>query len=361
METEARKTANVRLGGRFDKAQDGFPMMWSGAYLEMSVKAPCLEVEIECDYKLLRPYISFTVDGLRAQHFSPLRGKNWYQVYWMLDGSKAHDVRIALETQAFSADPASNITIHKLRFDGETLPLEQRKMRLEFIGDSITSAEGCRGPKEFMEWVPMMFCASDSYPRYTAELLNADYQVVSQSGWGVMSSWDNVPEFNLPAVYDYICRPVAMQGSPVRGGEKKYDFSFKPDAVIINLGTNDANAIVQAPYTDPKTGKTYKRDASPEALAEWENAAYSFIKQVAEKNPSARILWAYGICENNMQPCISGAVARAAAEGINVKFIQLPEAGTLKDGIGSRMHPGEGAHRLMAKLIADELAGEKKE
>ncbi|MDD2648365.1 MAG: SGNH/GDSL hydrolase family protein [Eubacteriales bacterium] len=355
MEIDIRSAKSVRLLGRFDKAQDGFPMMWSGACAEMSVKAPCLEVEIECDYSSLRPYISFTVDGLRAQTFSPLKGKHWYPVYWMLDGQKAHDIRITLETQAFSADPASRAILCRLRFDGELLPLEERKMRLEFIGDSITSAEGCRGPQDFMEWVPMMFSASDSYPRYTADLLNADYQIVSQSGWGVMSSWDNVPEFNLPSVYDYICRPVAMNGEPNLGGEKEYDFAFSPDAVIINLGTNDANAIVQPPYTDSKTGKSYKRTAEPEALLEWENAAYAFIKHIAEKNPNARIIWAYGVCEDNMKSAVSSAVKRAQQDGVRASYIPLPQMGTIENGTGSRMHPGEGAHRVMAKMIAEEL------
>ena len=47
----------IRLSGRFDPAQEGFPMLWSGA---------SLEVQISCTYHEYKPYLSFEVDELRV-------------------------------------------------------------------------------------------------------------------------------------------------------------------------------------------------------------------------------------------------------------------------------------------------------
>ena len=56
----------IRLSGRFDPAQDGFPMLWSAASAEMNVRGASLEVKISCTYHEYKPYLSFEVDGLRV-------------------------------------------------------------------------------------------------------------------------------------------------------------------------------------------------------------------------------------------------------------------------------------------------------
>ena len=352
-----RENPDVRLHGRFDPAQPDFPMMWTGAGTEMLATAGTLEVRILCGYRTLRPYLSFEVDGLRAQTFSPLPGAHWYAVMLGMDPAKAHRVRITLETQAFSADPDSYVALSALRTDGTLAPVPARARRVEFIGDSITSGEGMRGPKDFMEWVPMCFSASDNYTRLTAERLHADYQVVSQSGWGVLCGWNNDPATNLPDVYDAVCLPAAMESADgtAHGGEKPYAFTFDPDAVVVHLGTNDASALHNPPYTNPKTGDVFRFTEA--MLPLYEERCLAFLLHLHAKNPRARLFWAYGVVGDALAAPIRSAVARAGRQGVDATYLPLPDMRTLREGIGSREHPGPGAARRMAEIIADAVKG----
>ncbi|MBQ5771066.1 MAG: hypothetical protein IIW08_07820, partial [Clostridia bacterium] len=184
-----REIEGIRLNGRFDKNEKGLALNWTASGFEMKVRGSFLHVEIECDYGVYRPYVSFEVDGLRAQTFAPLKGKHAYTVFMSLDKEKAHDVKLILETQLFPGN--ARISVQNISTDGEILPPDEKKCRIEFIGDSITSGEGGRGPVDFQEWVPMMFSASDNYARFVSDRMNAAYQVVSQSGWGVTNAWNN--------------------------------------------------------------------------------------------------------------------------------------------------------------------------
>ena len=258
----------IRLSGRFDPAQEGFPMLWSASSAEMNVRGSSLEVQIDCAYRTHKPYLSFEVDGLRAQTFAPLPGKHWYSVFLHLNPNTVHRVQIIKESQAFENDRAAGCILLKGRTDGVLEPLAPRKRKIEFIGDSLTSGEGGRGPQSFMEWVPMCFSASDNYTRFVADRLNAQYQLVSQSGWGVHCGWNNDPHCNLHRIYDQLCGPQAGQTPEENWGSGKlYDFSFQPDDVVIALGANDNGATKQPPFTDPVTGREFKLHDTSEDLA----------------------------------------------------------------------------------------------
>jgi len=344
---DIRALDKIRLSGRFDPEQTGFPMMWSGSGAEMIVSATVLEVEISCKYQSHKPYLSFEVDGLRAQTFSPIPGKHWYNVFLNLDGSKKHHVRIIKETQPFGNDAAAVLTLLRLRTDGTFHQLPVAKRRIEFIGDSVTSGEGGRGPVSFMEWVPMCFCASDNYTRMTADALKAEYQVVSQSGWGVYCGWDNHPDSNLPRIYDQICGPVNAQGA-----EKSYDFSFNPDTVVIALGANDHNAMKGEPYTDPQSGNVYKLSDNDEGRQKYEDACLSFLQHLHKINPGARLVWVSYFTKGTVADCIQKAIDRMRASGVEVDYIvpfDFENYG--RGGMGSRSHPGLMSHKRIAKAL----------
>ena len=42
----------------------------------------------------------------------------------------------------------------------------------------------------------------------TAKKLEADFRIISQSGWGVLSSWDNDPKCAIPKYYEKVCGVV---------------------------------------------------------------------------------------------------------------------------------------------------------
>ena len=343
---EIRNTREIRLNGRFDANEAFFPLMWSSASVDIAVQASHLEIEIDCHYTSMAPYISFTVDGVRSQNMVPLKGKHWYPVFLGLSNSD-HFVRIAKETQPFGGDWNAALSLCRIRTNGKILPFKQPKMKIEFIGDSITSGEGCKGPVSFIEWVPMVFSSSDTYAKLTADALDAQFHVISQSGWGVLGAWDNNPSGSIPKVYHQVCGAVGAQG-----GQNNYDFSFDPDKIVIALGTNDSGAMNNAPYTDPDTGITYKLSSSEEDQKRLEEGALFFIHLLHEKNPHAALYWILFFDKGPVHDPISKAVQRANNEGIDIRFaVPLTLDGMKKQDMGSRAHPGVKAHQKISKAL----------
>ncbi|MBQ3079789.1 MAG: hypothetical protein IJC48_07325 [Clostridia bacterium] len=341
VEANIRMVKEARLNGRFDKTAPGLPLNWSGSGFEIKVRGSFFDIEIECEYTSLRPYVSFEVDGLRSQTFAPLKGANRYTVFCNMNPEKAHDVRVTLETQLFPND--AKISVQKVYTDGECLAPEKRACRIEFIGDSITSGEGCRGPVSFQEWLPMMFSSTDNYTRFVSDMMNAEYQAVSQSGWGVVCAWNNEERCNMPSIYDKI-----------QAGSESYDFSFHPDYVVIALGTNDRNALSQPAFMNPVTGKAYKLTQNDMPM--WTDRALSFIEFVHEKNPGAKILWVSFFGSGPIVNAIDDAVSRAREKSIPVLHeIALDLNHAVRGHMGSRQHPGVNAHRSAAKKIVKAL------
>ncbi|MFQ7014463.1 MAG: hypothetical protein ACLRRU_08970 [Faecalibacterium sp.] len=112
------------------------------------------------------------------------------------------------------------------------------------MGNSITSGEGAIGAVEEEDWVSAFFSAENHYGRMTADALGAEYRCISQSGWGIVSSWDNDIRHVLPPYYTRVCGVATGERNAALGAQQPNDFAaWKPDAVIFNIGTNDDSAF----------------------------------------------------------------------------------------------------------------------
>ena len=348
-----RNQEKIRLYGRFPLEAAGVPLYWSASGAEFWLRGGSADIEIECAYRAMKPYLSFEVDGLRAQTFVPLKGKHWYSLLAGMDPNKAHHVRIIKETQPFESDRGGSPVLLRLRYDGELQPLPPHRRKLVFIGDSITSAEGGRGPKSFQEWMPMMFGASDGYARIAAEKLRADFEVVSQSGWGVFCGYDNDPNHALPRIFGSVC---ALQD----GGEGECG-AFAADAVIIALGANDRGALSSAPWTDPRTGEKYLLTDTEEGMQAVEDAAFAFLVRLHEKYPAARLHWLSFYAEGPVSRSLKRAAERADAAGLPADYSD-PVTFDRGRGMspGSRSHPGRAAHAKIASAVVKLLKEDEK-
>lgn len=337
MKISSRDEGFVRILGRFDKKDDGVTLNWTGSGLETMVKGSYLEVEIEAEYHTMRPYVSFIVDGLTAQTFAPLPGRHTYTAFFHLNPEKAHPIRVILETQLFMGD--AKAVIHSLNTDGEFIKPKDKRIKIEFVGDSITSGEGCRGPVDFQEWVPMMFSASENYANYASQALNAQYQAVSISGWGVKCAWNNDPACRIPRIYE----EIAADGKP-------YDFTFDPDYVVVALGTNDYNALYQPEYVHPETGEVSRFDQ--EQIPDFLDRAKDFIGLIHKRNPRAKIVWISFFENTPLTDALDSAAEAARREGIpalHASVLNLKKL--IRGGMGSRQHPGVVAHKRIAREL----------
>lgn len=297
-----------------------------------------LYADIEHACSLYENWIDVEVDGAVTQHFVLPVGRNRVCIFRGMERDEMKHVWIIRDTQAMHDDPENALDIHVLWSDGIFSPVERKKVRLEFVGDSLTSGEGLNGAVGSMAWNPGFMNASLSFPYLTAKMMNAEYRCVSESGWGVASSWDGNRAFVIPPYYEQVAGLLIGEKNRERGAQDVYDFSsWRPDAVIVNLGTNDMNASAH----------------TQEGLLR--ESIRAFLRMVRKDNPKAEVIWAYGLHGHAGEAVIRDAVETYASETKDVHMRYLSLTDTAPDEMGSREHPGLVAHARAAREIVSVL------
>lgn len=359
---ESIKTAAmplVRVLGRTSK-EAPYVLFWTGSRYEMNVKAANLSVIIRASYNVHEQWISVLCDGAPMIRMPLLNGDNEITILKNRNPETMHHIRIVKDTPIMPGDGDHYIELTDILSDGELFPCEPRIRKLVFVGDSITSGEGGCGAQGEADWVSAVFSAVDNYAYMLADDLNADYQSLSQSGWGVCCGWDNDARHNMPKAWHQVCALAKGDGPdrPVRGAEEEYDFkSFEPQAVIINLATNDGNGVNMPPFTDPDTGETFAMTKgedgklSEESMAIFCEKTVTFLSDIRCTYPKAKIIWCYGMLGYYMKPAVLTALKLYAdCTGDEMPlYVDLPEA--VGDSFGSRWHPGKPCHRRAADVL----------
>lgn len=318
-------------------------LFWSGSALEVCVRASELYVIIETDYDIHELWADFIIDGERTQRLALQKGVHKYMIFRGFEASSKTKVRVVRDTQSMPEDNVSYFAIHGFETDGEFLDESHYDMQLEFIGDSITSGEGC-GLTNREEWIPAVFDAVNAFPYLTSQILNAKYNVLSQSGWGTFASWDADTSHAIVDYYEKICGTLCDEKNIAAHAHEDWNFEDNAsDAIIINLGTNDSNAM--------KLEKWSKEEFASLFI----DKAYNFIKNVRRHNPHSLILWVYGMLGNDMEPYIQKALQQYKDETGDEKVQYLALENCTGELLGVRLHPTPQAHRVAAKQIADTI------
>ncbi|WEK54101.1 MAG: SGNH/GDSL hydrolase family protein [Candidatus Cohnella colombiensis] len=351
--------ANMKVHGRTTGARSPLALFWTGSGIECNAKGSELWVEVEVDYDSYEPWISIVINGVPVSRQMLTAGRYWVCVFRGMNENVTKNVRIVRDVQAMSGDPDCYLLIHAVKFDGEFLPVEEKPYKLEFIGDSITSGEGAIGATAEEDWISMWFSALHNYTAMTAEAVNAEYRVISQSGWGVLTSWDNNPHANIPDNYEKVCGVLTGQKNEALGALDDNDFErWQPDIVVVNLGTNDGGAFHSPAWEDEATGRTYKQRLNEDGtyhkddLTVFEGAAANFLIKLRKYNPEAHLVWAYGMLGTPMLPAINRAIElymkRSGDQKVTV--VELPNM--IDETVGARSHPGRLAHEWAAQELS---------
>lgn len=357
-----RELPHYKVHGRTDYSQNPLPLFWNGSAIEVNVTGTELWIDIDVDFDYHEPWVCCAINGAVMSRQMLMSGSYSLCLFRGMSPEAVKNVQFVRELQAMSEDDACHILICGFRTDGDFFPVPERSLKLEFIGDSITSGEGTYGAKADTDWIPMYMSVSRNYAALTAQALNAEVRLLSQGGWGVLCGWDNNPRHNLPSYYTQIC---GLAGGPLNealGAQKDQPFSdWQPDAIIVNLGTNDCSAFSQPAWSDPETGETFKQrlneDGSFHAddLARFEKAVVDFLHVLRRCNPSSYIVWTYGMLGYNLSLAIADAINtfREQTGDIRTFFLQLPN--TTEETVGSHMHPGFASHKRAAKVLIEYL------
>ena len=353
-----------KVHGRTETGMNPLPLFFNGSGIEVNVTGSELWIDLEVDCDFHEPWIWTALNGEFMSRQMLLPGTYSICLFRGMSPEAVKNVKLMREIQAMTEDDACHILIKGFQTDGFFLPTSDRRFKLEFIGDSITSGEGTYGATEDSDWLTMYMSTSRNYAVLTSDALDADYHLFSQGGWGVYCGWDNDVRHNIPSRYEKLCGLCGGEFNEKLGAGKPYQFDeWKPDAIIVNLGTNDASAFNQPPFTDPETGKSFQQRRNPddtynqEDLMRFEQAVIDFLLMLRKNNPYSHIVWTYGMLGYDLTLSITDAINtyRKQSGDTNVAFLQLPN--TTAETVGSHAHPGLKSHQRAAGVLIEYLRG----
>ncbi|MDQ0058933.1 SGNH/GDSL hydrolase family protein [Paenibacillus harenae] len=255
------------------------------------------------------------------------------------------DQDVVIRIVKLSEAAMSTAGIHEIRVNAVDgiQPTSSSARKIEFIGDSITAGYGVDDEVKEHGFSTATEDATKTYAFKTAAALQADYSMVAYSGYGIISGYtgtdQKVVSQLVPNYYDKIGRSDGKIDGTIDVIALPWDFDkFKPDLIVINLGTNDYS------FT--------KDDA--EKQMEYRDAYVEFLKQVRSHNADAHLLCAFGMMGDSLYPMVEQAAAAYTNEtgddNISVMKFDVQSA---TDGFAADWHPTEATHSKAAhKLIA---------
>ncbi len=279
-------------------------------------------------------YISIVLDGIhqerkaiRADTFIPLEIK-------ALKAAPFHEVELYKETEAL----IGMIAIHKIEADSLIAFPEEKRKKIEFIGNSISvgmSDDPSLVPCDKGKWFDQ-HNAYDTYGPVTARALNLDYMISGVSGIGIYRNWNSDSPV-MGTVYDQ----ANMSANP---NELQWDFRlFTPDIVTVCLGTNDLS------LGDGVTPRL------PFDSTKFINAYVVFVQKINTHYPDAKIILLntplVGYANTEMLNACLESVKKKAESSIKQLKPMSVFAFTMIEGKGCGGHPD----LIQQKRMADEL------
>ena len=256
--------------------------------------------------------------------------------------SAARKERHRLRVIKLNENYRTAIGIHALTVAGELLEVsEDRRRRIEFIGDSITCGFGnlaTDGNREF-------FTAEENgwltHGAIAARKLHLKPSFISLSGITVARQGDLPVPYAMMELYPYTDRIIQDK---LEQNETYEVWNFEknlPDFIVLNLGTNDSTGVLYA--GDPA--------AAEEAF---EENYYQFIKMIRTLNGTApKLICALGSVDYYLYDRIQKAVERWKRETADPNIYCMKYTKMLMMGldVGACFHPS--VHRQAR--MADEL------
>jgi lysophospholipase L1-like esterase len=251
---------------------------------------------------------------------------------WTLQGLKPGRHRLELVKRS-----GANFGMAKLwgfRLDSEARlrrPAPPSKRRLEFIGDSLTNGYGVDGPGKECKELRCWEDGAKAWAALAARELGADFQVIAISGYGVVRNYGEAGRSSrmpLPAHYH---RTVSLMD-----GHEWDRARFKPDAIVINLGTNDHS--------------TQPMPTEDEFVAGY----LDLIEDARAGRKGTPVVIGLPLGNATQEKRTRVVAERAAAKGWKVSLIELdkPEDSEL----GCDWHPKAAVQRRWAERLKSELA-----
>jgi len=292
-------------------------------------------------------YIQFSFTGTDCAVKMSDTGHNYYNVF--VDDQPSKTIDIKSDTTIVIA---SNIEsqVHKIQIykrtegnqgtgsfkgiliseNGEMLPWKEIPTRkIEFIGNSITCGYGTEGLSNSEQFKPSTENNYKSYAPIMARAFNADYHIVAHSGMGVVRNYGYKEKVSPNAMPDRFDQVFDENEQPI------WNFTqWKPDVVVINLGTNDFST---KPFPDKEVFKVGYEKLINEACKQYGDVPVFCIVGPMTDEPC--YLYVKELVED----------FRSVNHKMNIYFIGIPTyLMDFEKDLGSDTHPNYSGARKMA-------------
>jgi len=232
--------------GRTDQSDPKVVMFdWPGVYLRCAFTGKTLEIRIKGG---TRDYFNVFVDDQPAKVIHSLTD-SIFDVSGF-PGNGTHELLLTKRTEAdmgvahfygIAIAPEAKILASKVK----------NIRRIEFIGNSITCGYGTEGLSGNERFKPETENSYYSYASIVARAFSADYTLIAHSGLGIIRNYNDKSKIStkllpMPSRFDRVLETDTV---------KKWNFKQAiPDAVVINLGTNDYSTL---PHPDKAVFKLH--------------------------------------------------------------------------------------------------------
>lgn len=217
---------NISFTGRVQYMNDGAVRYdWAGTYVQTDFTGSNISIRLSEEGE---SYHQVFIDGklLHKLHFT---GKEPHNVL-LASGLRKGSHRLRLQKVTEGERGMTTIYSFTVKGKGTFKAVAPKDRFIEIIGDSYTCGYGAEGEEGSHFEVRTENC-DKAYACLIARYFDADYAIVAHSGMGMARNYNGKKMKTMPQRY-----PLIFDDHD----SVAYDFKqYKPDLVIINLGTND--------------------------------------------------------------------------------------------------------------------------
>ncbi|KAL2870614.1 SGNH/GDSL hydrolase family protein [Aspergillus lucknowensis] len=243
------------------------------------------------------------------------------------------------------------ITIGDVTTDGSLGVNAAPARKIEFIGDSITVGYGLDGTNPCTNTAALENNPK-TYAALAANALGADYSVVAWSGKGLVRNIATGTNDTSPLMPELYTRYGANDA------DNSYTFpaDWTPDAVVINLGTNDFGYLAY-----DETGQSYEA-RPPLDPSTYTAGTVDFVQSIQEHYPDAEFFLLTSPMLSDSFPTTEDAQHTTQSDALKAAISQLEGSAHFVDwptqgsDVGCDYHPNAATHAAEGEVLASAVS-----
>ena len=233
---------------------------------------------------------------------------------------KIHNVKILRISEGSTC-----VTVEKIQIYGKSpefmMPPERKRLKLEFLGDSITAGFGVLADGERLEYTTYEQDSTKTYAYLTAEALDAEIRTICISGEGICHSCGDM--VGIPFIKFF--------NRTTRGLDGYTPDDYVPDVFVVNGGTNDKRTHVTS--------------------EEFIEGVITLLKDIRTKYPKTPIIWMYGMMVHVFDEELKEAIERFNKSDKNTYCLIVKSVNDYKNQRGTYGHPNVNASVRCAGIL----------